>query len=54
MKVKELTDEEVCTIITSLSFYSMSEKSEDFEYRDLINELIEKFREGRIFVNEKK
>lgn len=41
MKVKELTDEEVCTIITSLSFYSMSEKSEDFEYRDLINELIE-------------
>lgn len=53
MKVKELTDEEICVILTSLSFFSLSEKSEDFEFRNLINILIEKFRDGRVFINEK-
>lgn len=54
MKVKEMSDEEICTISTALSFYSMSEKSEDFEFRDCINDLLEKLQEGRVFVYEKK
>lgn len=53
MKVKEMTDEEICTIITSLSFYSMSEKSVDFEFRNLINDLLIRLQEGRVFIYEK-
>lgn len=53
MKVKEMTDEEICTIITSLSFYSISEKSQDFEFRDLINDLLNKLSDGRVFIYEK-
>lgn len=54
MKVIEMTDEEVCSIMTSLSFYSMSEKSEDFEFRDLIDDLISRLGNGRLFLYEKK
>lgn len=54
MKVKEMSDEEICTISTALSFYSMSDKSEDFEFRDCINDLLEKLQEGRVFIYEKK
>lgn len=54
MKVKEMSDEEICTISTALSFYSISEKSEDFEFRDCINDLLEKLQEGRVFIYEKK
>lgn len=51
MKVKELSDEEVTTLITGLHYLSMNDK--DFEFKYIIDDLLLKLDKERVFIGGK-
>lgn len=51
MKVYELTDEEVTALITGLHYLSINDT--DFEFKDIIKDLLLKLDTGRLFVGGK-
>ena len=51
VKVTELSDEEVCCIITGLNRLSISDK--DFMFYDMIKDLVKKIENNVIFVGSK-